>query len=500
MIPSTNPKTTRSVPFRRLRALIALALPGCLLVDPPEDVLPDEAGGSGNSAGLAGNAGNAPAGGKGGGSGGTGGGAGSGGTSGITGGTTGGGGVAGKGAAGNGGTGGSSGRSSTAGGASGTAGTSGAATSGASAGGSSGNASAGAGATSAGNGGSAGTGPAANCGNGVVEAGEGCDDDGTSPGDGCSPTCQLESGWNCTTDSTSICTATHPSCAGMTGNECQGEDCCGDLLVRGGTFRQGDATEGTFESSVAEFRLDKYEVTVERFRAFWDAYDGWVQNNPSAGAGANPSIGGSGWNTDWDLAPTASELVSELDCGTVFRTWVGSAGNDTLPMNCINWFTAFAFCIWDGGRLPTEAEWEFAARWGGYQYLYPWGDEPALTNQQDSTAEYAVYNCLGDGSAPASCDVTDILPVGSRPAGGNRYGNQDMIGSLFEWTLDIYATYPTTPRMNYARVDASDASSPHTVRGGSWNEDAAHQTTVFRTQYEPSVSISYVGFRCARSN
>jgi hypothetical protein len=119
-----------------------------------------------------------------------------------------------------------------------------------------------------------------------------------------------------------------------------------------------------------------------------------------------------------------------------------------------------------------------------------------LTDQQDYTADYAVYNCLGDGSAPELCDTADILPVGSKSVGVRRYGHQDLIGSVFEWTLDWYGPYPTTPRMNYANLNSSGVA--RSVRGGTWAYTAAYQTAVFRMQYEPSTSIVYTGVRCAR--
>lgn len=482
-----SPPSTRAVLHKRTELLLALALPGCLLLDPPETVRPDEEGGSDNQAGIAGKAGA--------GSGGSGGRSGAGGRGGSD---TGGAGEGGKGAtsgggnssAGKSGAGGSSGRTA------GTSGSSGAAVSAGGAAGSAGSDTAGTGAVSAGSGGSAGSGAAAVCGNGLTESGEDCDDDGTLPGDGCSPTCKLESGWNCTSDSPSTCTATYPSCANMAGNECQGSDCCESLPVRSGTFDQGDASEGSFESSVADFKLDRFEVTVARFRAFWQVYDDWRPNNPPAGAGAHPNIGGSGWDVNWELATTAAYLAAALNCHSDFQTWAGNFGNDTLPLNCIDWYTAFAFCVWDGGRLPTEAEWEIAARWAGYEFIYPWGNTPVLSDALDESADYAVYNCLGDGTA--LCDLDDIQPVGSKPDGAGRYLQEDMVGSVYEWTLDWYAPYPTSPRMNYAKVDAGTAVT-RVVRGGSWSDDASHQTSILRTQYDPATIISYVGLRCARS-
>jgi formylglycine-generating enzyme len=283
------------------------------------------------------------------------------------------------------------------------------------------------------------------------------------------------------------------SCAGMTGTECQGESCCESLLVTGGTFMQGEPD--AFESTVSSFRLDKYEVTVARFRRFHVAYDAWrAAGNPTtdAGAGRDPNTG---WAANWatNLPATASALGTSLSCNSTYQTWHPSSGNENLPISCVSWYVAFAFCIWDGGRLPTEAEWEYASAGGSDDLLYPWGNSPVPSGAQDASAAYAVYGCLADGSEPSSCTVGDVLPVGSKPLGRGSYGHLDLAGSMTEWVFDWNADYPTTPRTDYVRIDPA---AGRVFRGGNWQFDASFLTAATRQVAASGVST---GIRCARS-
>lgn len=293
----------------------------------------------------------------------------------------------------------------------------------------------------------------------------------------------------CGSDTASNSAPSEPaSCAGLSRAACQGESCCRTLAVPAQSFILGGAVESpTAEASVSAFSLDKYEVTVGRFQAFIDAYDAWrAAGNPVAGAGAHPLIAGSGWSADFELPGNAAELASKtgVQCSSISQTF--TVGRPELPINCVSWLEAFAFCIWDGARLPTEAEWEAAASGGDQGWPFPWGaDEPDPTR--------AAYDCTGDGSVAQDCAITDILDVGSKPAGAGRWGHQDLAGNVWEWVLDGYQAYPPIAR-DYANVTVS---TYRTIRGSGWASEAADLRSPIRYNSAPNARRSEFGFRCA---
>jgi sulfatase modifying factor 1 len=287
------------------------------------------------------------------------------------------------------------------------------------------------------------------------------------------------------------------SCSGMNGTECPDADCCASLPVTGGTFEQG--SPGAFSSTVSSFLLDKYEVTVGRFRNFVAVYDAWHgAGNPVQDSGANASVPGSGWSASFDssLPASAAVIISEIatQCSdTIYPTWSDS-GNDALPINCTDWYMSFAFCIWEGKRLPTESEWEYAASSGSNDTLYSWGNVPVPDDSLD-TANLAVYGCLGDGVP--GCSFADILPVGSRPDGNGLFGQSDLAGSMWEWGLDWFAPYPTSAQTNYANIATG---STRVIRGGDYGSPASTLPAAFRYSYGfPNARFTNVGFRCARN-
>src|SRR5262249_20228990 len=133
------------------------------------------------------------------------------------------------------------------------------------------------------------------------------------------------------------------------------------------------------------------------------------------------------------------KLVAALHCNPTYQTWRdASPANDNQPMNCVTWYEAMAFCIWDGGYLPTEAEWNYAASGGRDQRPYPW------TSDRSTTVDCTYADYKGDHD-PACGEGAMVGPnlVGSKPNGDGLWGQADLAGNLSEWNLDWFADrYP----------------------------------------------------------
>ncbi len=303
-----------------------------------------------------------------------------------------------------------------------------------------------------------------------------------------------------------------PSCAA--GLNCNGVSCCTSIVLPAGSFPMGRGSENCsgceegcwsdvacdadqqpeHKATLSPFALDKFEVTVGRFRAFVAAYgEGW---RPEPGAGANAAVeaalgleaGASGWQADWDeqLPVDRVELEGALSGFNSLGSWRPTPGDgESWPINGATWFEAFAFCIWDEGRLPTEAEWEYAAAGGEENRVYPWGD----------TIEEPL---------PANYYSTHYLPyirVETEPDGNGRWGHADLAGNLWEWVLDWYAFgdyYLATADgcVDCANLNAGDS---RVMRGGSWDRAAPFLRTTYRLYGYPDGRSASLGFRCARA-
>lgn len=287
------------------------------------------------------------------------------------------------------------------------------------------------------------------------------------------------------------------------------DSCCNSLEVPSGSYDRsydlaGDGASGTPSNpaTVSGFRLDKYEVTVERFRAFVNAGMGTQSSPPPPGAGAHPNTAeNSGWDATWNanLAMDKTALVAGVKCGVsplMLPTWTDEpAVNEHRPMNCLTWYEAMAFCAWDGGYLPTEAEWNYAATGGDQQRAYPWSSPAgSLTSLDNMHASYEVgQKCRGDGMDP--CEVTDLVLVGTKGAGDGRWGQSDLAGNVSEWMLDWNGSYPNPC------TDCADlaAGTDRVVRGGAFDLLADEMRTGARTHNRPANRDVDLGVRCARA-
>jgi formylglycine-generating enzyme required for sulfatase activity len=292
------------------------------------------------------------------------------------------------------------------------------------------------------------------------------------------------------------------------------ESCCTSLEVTGGTpyyrtyTNDGSGPTGEADPAVvSSFRLDKYLVTVGRFRQFVAAWKAGYY--PVAGSGRHTHLNGglglensgdpgtyeTGWDaTDWNNTTYVDPTDGNLACESPWNTWTSTAGTqENLPITCANWWESYGFCIWDGGFLPSEAEWEYAAAGGSQQREYPWGS----TNPATDAIQYAIYDCAYPNGSGVCAGISNIAPVGYPSLGAGYWNQLDLAGDVWEWNLDWYAPYSACTDCAYL---ATPSATLRVIRGGGFNATPDYLLSSHRFSNDPSLRLDgVIGFRCART-
>ena len=241
------------------------------------------------------------------------------------------------------------------------------------------------------------------------------------------------------------------------------------VLIPEGKFTMGSDQDEPGERPahlvyLDSYYIDRYEVTNAQFTDFLNA------------------VG----ETTSDLGETLIDLHGR---DVWIRRW-GSTFELTLqeyanhPVIQVSWYGARSYCEWASMRLPTEAEWEKAAR-GSDGRTYPWGEDlPA------DRANYGFDGIYGD--------IGGVKPVASYPHGASPYGVHDMAGNVWEWVWDWWdRTYYT--RSQLRNPQGPEVGANKVLRGGSWMLPKRYLRSSFRFGLVPTGTLRYVGFRCARS-
>ena len=250
------------------------------------------------------------------------------------------------------------------------------------------------------------------------------------------------------------------------------------LLVAGGPFQMGSggATEGGQDDerplstrTLDTYSIDLHEVTNADYAAFLatDAAREHSHCHPDEGP-------------DKDHTP-AKATAAELTIGAIADPF-GAEGRERHPVVGVDWWDAYAYAKWAGRRLPSEQEWEKAAR-GHDGRLYPWGNQDR--DAQDAFPYANAYFSTADGHAFTA-------PVGSYPLGASPCGAQDMAGNVWEWTASKYLAYEGAP------AGTPEDEGAYVIRGGGWNSASVFMLRgAYRLAKPRDFRSAAVGFRTA---
>ena len=162
---------------------------------------------------------------------------------------------------------------------------------------------------------------------------------------------------------------------------------------------------------------------------------------------------------------------------------MNSRNNERKPATCVNWFQAYAFCIWDGGFLPSYIEFNYAEMGGDLERPHPWGSEPIAP-------ERATYCASGD------CALLLPSDVGSKPLGDGYFGQSDLVGGSWEWVLDGNNGFDVCTDCIF--TDLMSPSQLRTNIGGAYNSPSVQLELDYMSSDMGTTAEGAVGFRCAR--
>ncbi|HEX8423866.1 MAG TPA: formylglycine-generating enzyme family protein [Pyrinomonadaceae bacterium] len=275
--------------------------------------------------------------------------------------------------------------------------------------------------------------------------------------------------------------------AGVAGTTVPAPAPAGMVLIEGGTFRMGSDAEMPDESpahqvSVNSFWMDRDEVTVGEFARFVEA------------TGYTTEAEQFGWSGVFDIESGEWRRSDGANWRRPEGPEAAAAATDE-PVTQVSYADASAYALWAGKRLPTEAEWEYAARGGLQGKRYAWGDElrpqggPAANWWQGKFPE---RNTGEDGFAARA-------PVGSFAP--NNYGLRDVGGNVWEWCADWYAAGYYAAHAPKENPRGPDAGTERVIRGGSWmcsENYCTNYRVAARGHTAPDSGLNNLGFRCAR--
>jgi len=274
----------------------------------------------------------------------------------------------------------------------------------------------------------------------------------------------------------------------------------GMALIPAGTFQMGDTfNEGEYYELpvhpvyVSAFYMDEYEVTLALWDMVcaWSATNGYSYDYPGVGKATNHPV----LNIDW------YDMVKWCNARSQMEGRPPSYYTDAALTQVYTNGEVAPFVNWNAGyRLPTESEWEKAARGGASGHRFPWSNVDTISESQanyySDTNEYSYDLGPIEGFNPAfeAGDAPLTSPVGSFAANG--YGLYDMAGNAWEWCWDYAGTYPGNFQTD-PRGPATDQGSGRVGRGGNWNYYAVDCRNSYRYGNSPAYSASNIGFRCA---